>query len=57
MQYLLFLAQVHYAMAYNMEMLTPSLFVCNHSGFEPNLKRIFCHGRGHLCRRLNFLRK
>ena len=46
MQYLLFLAQVHYAMAYNMEMLTPRFIVCNHSGFfEPNLKRIFAMGR------------
>jgi len=46
MQHLLFLAQVHYAMAYNMQMLTPSLFVCDHTGFfEPNLKRMFALGR------------
>ena len=46
MQHLLFLAQVHYAMNYNMQMLTPSLFVCDHTGFyEPNLKRMFAFGR------------
>ncbi len=46
MQHLLFLAQVHFAMAYNMQMLVPSLFVCDHSGFyEPNLKKMFAFGR------------
>ena len=42
MQHLLFLAQIHFAMAYNMQILVPSLFVCNKDGFfEPNLKRMF----------------
>lgn len=46
MQQLLFLAQVYYATAYNMEMLMPSIFVCNHNGFyEPNLKKMFSMGR------------
>ena len=46
MQNLLFLAQLHFAMSYNMQMLTPSLFVCDHSGFyEPNLKKMFAFGR------------
>ena len=41
MQHLLFLAQVHFAMSYNMQMLTPSLFVCDHTGFyEPNLIKL-----------------
>lgn len=46
MQHLLFLAQVHYATSYNMQMLMPSIFVCDHSGFyEPNLKKMFSMGR------------
>lgn len=46
MQHLLFLAQIHFAMAYNMQILVPSLFVCNKDGFfEPNLKRMFAMGR------------
>lgn len=46
MQNLLFLSQLHFAMSYNMQMLTPSLFVCDHSGFyEPNLKKMFAFGR------------
>lgn len=46
MQHLLFLAQIHFALCYNMQMLTPSLFVCDHSGFyEPNLKKMFAFGR------------
>ena len=46
MQHLLFLAQIHFAMAYNMQILVPSLFVCNKDGFfEPNLKRMFAAGQ------------
>ncbi len=46
MQHLLFLAQLHFAINYNMQLLTPSLFVCDHTGFyEPNLKRMFAFGR------------
>lgn len=45
LQNLLFLAQVHYALAYNMEMLMPSMFVCDESGFkEPTLNKIFAQG-------------
>ena len=46
MQQLLFLAQMHFALENDMQMLTPSLFVCNNSGlFEPNLKKMFAFGR------------
>ena len=46
LQHLLFLAQVHYAMTYNMELLMPSLFLCDKTGFfEPNLSRMFAQGR------------
>ncbi len=46
LQHLLVLSQVHYAVSYNMEMLMPSLFVCENSGFvEPTLKLIFAQGR------------
>lgn len=46
LQHLLFLAQVHYAMNYNMELLMPSLFLCDKTGFyEPNLNRMFAQGR------------
>lgn len=45
LQHLLFLAQVHYALAYNMEILMPSMFVCDEDGFtEPTLNRIFAQG-------------
>ena len=38
LHHLLFLAQVHFALANNMELLMPSLFVCSENGFsEPNL--------------------
>ena len=46
MQHLLFLARIHFAMAYNMQILVPSLLVCNKDGFfDPNLKRMFAMGR------------
>lgn len=46
LQHLLVLSQVHYAVSYNMEMLMPSLFVCDGSGFsEPTLRLIFTQGR------------
>lgn len=46
LHHLLFLAQMHYAVAYNMELLMPSMFVCDASGFkEPTLNTIFSQGR------------
>ena len=46
LQHLLFLSQLHYASAYNMEFLMPSFFVCDENGFsEPNLAVIFAQGR------------
>lgn len=46
LQHLLFLAQVRYAMQYNMEQLLPSLFMVDENGFfEPNISRIFAMGR------------
>lgn len=46
LQHLLFLAQVHYAAANNMEVLMPSLFLCDENGFfEPTLRTIFAQGR------------
>ncbi len=41
----MFLAQVHYALAYNMGILMPSMFVCDETGFtEPTLNKIFAQG-------------
>lgn len=46
LQHLLFLSQIHYALSYNMELLMPSLFLCDKTGFfEPNLNRMFAQGR------------
>ena len=45
----MFLAQVHFALANNMELLMPSLFVCGENGFsEPNLSVIFAQGRPYM---------
>lgn len=45
LHHLLFLAQVHYALANNMNFLIPGLFVCDNQGFsEPNLARILSFG-------------
>lgn len=47
--HLLFLAQVHFALKHNMELLMPSLFVCGENGFfEPNLNVIFSQGRPYM---------
>lgn len=54
LHHLLFLAQVHFALANNMELLMPSLFVCGENGFsEPNLAVMFAQGRPYM-RRKNF---
>lgn len=48
LHHLLFLAQVHFALANNMELLMPSLFVCGENGFsEPNLAVMFAQGALH----------
>lgn len=49
LHHLLFLAQVHFALANNMELLMPSLFVCGENGFsEPNLAVMFAQGRPYM---------
>lgn len=49
LQHLLFLAQVHFALTNNMELLMPSLFVCGENGFyEPNISVIFAQGRPYM---------
>ncbi len=49
LQHLLFLSQVHYALAHNMELLMPSLFICGENGFfEPNLNIMFEQGRPYM---------
>ena len=46
MQVLLFLSQVHFAMAKKAQILVPSTFICDKDGFfEPNLRRLFAQGR------------
>lgn len=47
--HLLFLAQVHFAAANNMELLMPSLFMCGDEGFfEPNLAVMFALGHPYM---------
>ena len=42
---LIYLAQTHYSLKYDMQYLIPSLFVCDNNGlFEPNLKKILEFG-------------
>ncbi len=46
LQCLLFLAQAHFAAAYDGRRLMPSVFVIDHAGpYDPNLYRIFENGR------------
>lgn len=42
---LIYLAQTHYALKYDMQYLIPGLFICDNDGFfEPNLKKILEFG-------------
>ena len=46
LQYLLFLAQAHFAGAFKLRKLMPSVFILDHSGpIDPNTYRAFEHGR------------
>ncbi len=45
-QNMLFMAQMLFALAYNREMLVPSMFICDENGFsEPNLNKVLAQGR------------